>query len=56
MNVMFTVIDEGSKAMAADGNHVIAIIKEPEDVKKLAKSLSEVGFEYFDIEWFSGGD
>ena len=42
MNVTFTILDEGSKAMAAEGNHIIAIIKEPEDYEKLAESLSDI--------------
>ena len=68
INMSFTILDEDSKAMSADGNHVVAIIKEPEDYKKLAESLSDirrdveslkyfkVGTECFDIEWFLGGD
>ena len=40
VNVTFTILDEGSKAMSASGNHMIAIIKEPEDYDKLAKSLN----------------
>lgn len=68
INVTFTILDEGSKAMSADGNHLIAIIKEPENYEKLAESLSdirrdveslkhlEVGTECFAIEWFLGGD
>ena len=54
--------------MSASGNHLIAIIKEPEDYDKIAESLMDIwkdvesrkqlkiGTEYFDIEWFLGGD
>ena len=68
VNVTFTILDEGSKAMSASGNHLIAIIKEPEDYDKLAESLMDIrkdveslkqlkiGTECFDIEWFLGGD
>ena len=68
VNVTFTILDEGSKAMSADGNHIIAIIKEPEKYEKLLEALSDirreveslncmkVGDEYFNIEWFLGGD
>ena len=68
VNVTFTILDEGSKAMSASGNHLIAIIKEPEDYDKLAGSLMDIrkdveslkqlkiGTECFDIEWFLGED
>ena len=64
VNVTFTILDEGSKAMSASGNHLIAIIKEPEDYDKLAESLMDIrkdveslkqlkiGTDCFDIEWF----
>jgi hypothetical protein len=42
VNITFTILDEGSKAMAADRNHVIAIIKEPENYEKLLKALSDI--------------
>ena len=42
VNVTFTILDEGSKAMSASGNHLIAIIKEPEDCDKLAESLMDI--------------
>lgn len=68
INVTFTILDEGAKAMSADGNHLVAIIKEPENYDKLAESMADirqdvesfthvsVGTECFDIEWFLGGD
>ena len=31
INVTFTILDEGKKAMSSDGNHLVAIIKESED-------------------------
>ncbi|KAJ7391497.1 hypothetical protein OS493_018546 [Desmophyllum pertusum] len=61
-------LDEGTKAMSADGNHLIAVIKESENYDKLAKALADirkdveslkhvsVGTEQFEIEWFLGGD
>lgn len=54
--------------MSADGNHLIAVIKESENYDKLAKALADirkdveslkhvsVGTEQFEIEWFLGGD
>ncbi|CAB4031444.1 Hypothetical predicted protein [Paramuricea clavata] len=42
VNVTFTILDEGSKAMSADGNHIIAIIKEPENYEKLLEALSDI--------------
>ena len=55
-------------AQTADGNNLIAVIKEPENYEKLSKVLTEiqkdveslkhlpVGTEQFEIEWFLGGD
>ncbi|KAL9970448.1 hypothetical protein ACROYT_G022824 [Oculina patagonica] len=68
INVTFTILDEGAKAMAADGNHLVAIIKVTENYDKLAIALADirkdveslkhvsVGTECFAIEWFLGGD
>ena len=68
INVTFTILDEGTKAMSCDGNHLVAIIKESEDYDKLAKSMADmrndveafqhvsVGTECFEIEWFLKGD
>ena len=68
INVTFTILDEGAKAMAADGNHLVAIIKVTENYDKLAIALADirkdveslkhvsVGTDCFEIEWFLGGD
>jgi hypothetical protein len=68
VNITFTILEEGDKAMAADGNHLVAVIKVPEnysnlcgalvDIRNEVESLSNisVGNEVFDIEWFLGGD
>lgn len=40
INVTFTILDEGAKPMAADGNHLVAIIKVTENYDKLAMLLS----------------
>ena len=68
INVTFTVLDEGTLAQTADGNNLIAVIKEPENYEKLSKVLTDiqkdveslkhlpVGTEQFEIEWFLGGD
>lgn len=68
INVTFTVLDEGTLAQAAGGNHLIAVIKEPENYETLSKALTDirkdveslkhlsVGTEQFEIEWFLGGD
>lgn len=68
INVTFTILDEGNKSMSADGNHLIAIIKETEDYDSLAQSMADirkdvesfkyvsVGTECFYVEWFLGGD
>ena len=68
INVTFTVLDEGALAQAADGNHLIDVIKESENYDKLSKALADIrrdveslkylsfGTERFEIEWFLGGD
>ena len=33
---------KAQKAMSADGNHLVAIIKESEDYDKLAKSMADI--------------
>lgn len=38
----FTILDEGAKAMAADGNHLVAIIKVTENYDKLAIALADI--------------
>lgn len=67
INITFTMLDEGGKAMSADGNHLIAVIKESENYDKLEQSLADirkdvgslqeisVGRLHFEIEWFLGG-
>ena len=42
INVTFTTIEEGIKSMSADGNHMIAIIKETEDYDMLAQSMVDI--------------
>ena len=67
INITFTMLDEGGKAMSADGNHLIAVIKESENYDKLEQSLADirkdvgslqeisVGRLHFETEWFLGG-
>ena len=68
INFTFTLLDEGDKAMAAEGNHIIAIVKVPENYSSLSTALRDIrneiaslnnisiGTHTFDIEWFLGGD
>jgi hypothetical protein len=61
-------LEEGKKAMTADGNHLVAVIKAPENYDTVCDSLKDisteveslqnitVGNEVFHIEWFLGGD
>lgn len=61
------MLDEERKAMSADGNHLIAVIRETENYDKLAQSLADIskdasspkqislGTLNFEIEWFLGG-
>lgn len=68
INITFTVLDEGQKARADSGNHLIAILQAPEKYEHLkcgldqvceeVKSTStlEVEEENYTIEFFLGGD
>ena len=61
------MLDEERKAMSADGNHLIAVIREAENYDKLAQSLADIskdasslkqislGTLNFEIEGFLGG-
>lgn len=42
INVTFTLLDEGARAFSVDGNHALAIIKEPEDYASLQNSLQDI--------------
>ena len=68
INVTFTILEEGSKAMTADGNHIIAIINVPENYENLAVALADIRSEVasltqlkvegslYKLEWYLGGD
>jgi hypothetical protein len=68
INVSFTILEEGSQAMAADGNHLIAVVKVPENYDNLLVALGDIRDEVeelthisvgdlcVEIEWFLGGD
>lgn len=68
VHVTSTLLDEGAAAYSSDGNHPIAIFKEPEDYESLEKCLSdiltemselsaiEVNGESYEVEYFLGGD
>lgn len=67
MNITFTVLDEGQKARADSGNHLIAILQSPvkyehlkcglDNICKEVKSTTtlEVDEENYTIEFFLGG-
>ena len=42
VNFTFALLDEGSKAYTYEGNHVLAILKEPENYKSLRNSLQDI--------------
>ena len=42
INVTFTIPDEGTKAMSADENHLVPVIKEAENYDKLEKALADI--------------
>ena len=68
INMTFIILEEGSKAMSADGNHLVAVIKVPEDYDHLFVSLGDLRNKVeqltsicienvlYEIEWFLGGD
>ena len=68
INVTFTILEEGSQAMAADGNHLIAVVKVPENYDNLLVALGDIRDEVeelthisvgdlcVEIEWFLWGD
>ena len=67
INITFTILDEGSKAMSADGNQLVAV-KVPEDYDHLFVALGDIQNDVeqlstvcidnvcYEIEWFPGGD
>ena len=68
VNIAFTLLNEGDHAMAADGNHTVAVLKVKEDYKNLKEELQDIinevehlkfvdfnGIKY-DIDWYLGGD
>ncbi len=68
INFTFTVLDEGDKAYSADGNHSLAIFREPETYEALESALEDIITEVdnlqsvevdgtqFEIQYFLGGD
>ncbi len=68
VNFTFTLLDEGEAAYSSDGNHCLAIIKEPENYDSLFNALGDLRQEVaslkriqvegqvYDIEYFLGGD
>ena len=68
VNFTFTLIDEGYKAYACEGNHILAIFKDEEDYNSLKSALADIIREVenlgsidvngttFNIEYYLGGD
>lgn len=60
VNFTFTVLNEGTVARSATGNHTLAILQVPEDYDHLAEALSDIAKEAislsYPIEYFLGGD
>ena len=42
VNFAFTILEEGSRSHSAQGNHCIAIFKEPESYTSMKLSLSDI--------------
>ena len=68
VNFTFAMLDEGSKVYSYEGNHVLAVFKEPEDYESLKNTLEDIiaeverltvieldGIEY-SIQYYLGGD
>ena len=68
INFTFTILDEGSAAYSAEGNHPLVISKDTESYDSLAKSLGdirteveslksiEIGEQDYEILYYLGGD
>ena len=68
VNFTFALLDEGSKAYTYEGNHILAIFKEPEDYESLKRALEDVISEVekltvieidginYSIQYYLGGD
>ena len=68
VNFTFTLLDEGDTAYSSEGNHPLAIFKDPENYDSLARALSDIRNDVatlteitvrettFTIEYFLGGD
>ena len=68
INFTFTLLDEGSVAYGYEGNHTLAVLKEPENYESLAKGLEDIRLEVerlkqivadgriYDVVYFLGGD
>ena len=46
INFTFTLLDEGSLAHSCDGNHILAIFKEPEKYEYLRDALKDIRSEF----------
>ena len=42
LNFTFTVLEEGSRACSCEGNHILALLKEPENYDSLMKRLADL--------------
>ena len=42
LNFTFTVLEEGSRACSCEGNHILAILKEPENHDSPMKGLADL--------------
>ena len=67
INITFTLLDEGSLAYSAEGNHALAIIKEQENYASLQNALEDISEEVrrltaleievtYSIQYYLGGD
>lgn len=68
VNIAFTILEEGSKAHSASGNHSLAILKTSESYDDLALAIEDicaeardlevltVGGKTYHIQYFLGGD
>ena len=42
INFTFTLLDEGSSAQSSQGNHILAVLKEPEKYDTIKNGLADI--------------
>ena len=50
INFTFTLLDEGSSAHSSQGNHILAVLKEPENYDTIKNGLADIRKEVEDLK------